>query len=116
MSASVTSIEKAIERKDAGISSSASRANESSPGWADRAYSYMVKFASLTESPWTVEQFRHWAMSNGLDKPVEERAYGAVTMRALRHGVMVRIGFAPAASSNCGAKPLYARPALKVAA
>lgn len=102
-------MEAACKRGVAGIHSSVEHADENAPGWSERAYHFMVAFAASELTPWTVERFREWAMAQGLDKPAEERAYGAVTQRALRNGVMVRVGFAPAASSNCGAKPLYAQ-------
>lgn len=106
----VVALQRAAEKASQGIQSSADHAESDSPGWQDRALAYMTSFAAYAPHPWTVETFRAWAAQRGLDKPADERAYGAVTMRALRMGVMVRVGFAPTASSHCGAKPLYARP------
>jgi len=109
---SVIDWDKAQRRRDRGMASAVRHTCEEAPGWPDRAYGYLQRYAGLDLEPWTIEQFRAWAIEQGLDRPAEERAYGGVTQRALRNGLIVRVGYAPAASSNGSAKALYARPAL----
>ena len=99
--------EAARARRDAGMASSLEHAESDVPGWGDHAYALLRQFACLQDQPWTCEQFRPWAYSRGLAKPDEERAFGPVTQRAIRDGVIARVGYAPAASSNGSPKPQY---------
>jgi|GEM_PF-4198692 len=98
---------RAAKRRDRGLASSNRHAEEHAPGWTDRALCMLERFTSDHASPWTCEQFRAWAEVEGLDSPPEKRAFGAVIQGGLRAGWFVRVGYAPAASSNFGAKPLY---------
>lgn len=107
----VIDFEAAARRRAAGMASSAGHADDDAPGWGERALAYLQRYSLVASSPWNVEQFRAWAYGAGLDRPDEERAFGAVTQKALRTGVIERAGYAPAASSNGSIKPLYQRPA-----
>lgn len=101
---------KAAARRDSGIAACAQHAEECAPGWTDRACLALERFAAQQSRPWTCEQFRAWAHARGLDCPPEKRAFGAVIQVGLRAGWFARVGYAPTASSNCGAKPLYQAP------
>lgn len=95
-------------RREAGMTSALEHAESDAPGWGDRAYALLVEFArEHAADPWTCEQFRPWAYARGLSRPDEERAFGPVTQRAIRAGAIVRVGYAPAASSNGSPKPQY---------
>lgn len=99
----------ARDRRMEGMRSSAQHAEDEAPGWCIRAFRLMQQFAEREPMPWMVEQFRVWAEKQGLDLPPDSRAFGGVTQRAIRRGVIVKVGYAPAASSNGSPKPLYAR-------
>lgn len=103
--------EAARARRDAGMASALDHAEDESPGWADRAFDLLVQYATEQAHPFTIEAFRWWAEAGGFEHPPESRAYGPITQKAIRRGVIARIGYAPAASSNGSPKPLYARPA-----
>ena len=94
-------------RRDAGMASSLDHAESDTPGWGDHAFALLRQFACLQHKPWTCEQFRAWAYDRSLPKPAEERAFGPVTQRAIRAGLIHRVGYAPAASSNGSPKPQY---------
>lgn len=103
-------------RRERGMRDSEAHADRESPGWPERAYGLLCRYAREQAHPWTCESFRWWAAANGLDDPPDSRAFGGVTQRALRKGVILKVGYAPAASSNGSVKPLYSRPVLGVAA
>jgi len=98
------------ERRERGMASSLAHAESDAPGWAAQCYALLCEYAA-SHHEFQIEQFRAWAYANGLPKPDEERAFGSVTQRAIRASVIVRTGYAPAASSNGSAKPVYARTA-----
>ena len=98
-------------RRDAGMASSLAHALSDCPTWAEQAFRLLVQYVSEHTHPFTIEHFRPWAYMHGLPRPVEERAFGGVTCKALKAGVIVKVGYAPAASSNNSPKALYARPA-----
>lgn len=97
----------ATARREAGMSSALNHADDDAPGWGDTAYALLRQFAALHAEPWTCEQFRPWAYARGLTRPPEERAFGPITQKGIRAGVISRVGYAPAASSNGSPKPQY---------
>jgi hypothetical protein len=112
----VIALHKAAEAAERGIQSSAEHAESDSPGWQGRALGFLGRYAASQIASWTIEDFRLWAASHGLEQPDEARAYGSLTRKALQRGYMVRVGYAPTVSSRGGPKPLYARPAREEAA
>jgi len=106
----------AAARRDRGMESSLQHANEELPGWSESAFHLLTQYAAQESMAWTAEQFRAWSHAQGLPPPPEARAFGPIVQRGLRAGLFVRVGYAPAASSNGSPKPTYARPALRVAA
>lgn len=93
---------------DRGIRSSAEHAESDVAGWSELALWYVRQFAASKGVAWTMESCRTWAYIHGLPKPEEERAFGSVTQKAIRQGIIRKTGqYAPAASSNGSPKPLY---------
>jgi len=98
-------------RRDKGIVDSILHAEHSSRGWADRAFTALVLYtADRGERPFTIEEFRAVAQEQmELPPPPDARAFGGVTVRALKLGVIRHAGFRAAASSNNSPKSLYVR-------
>jgi hypothetical protein len=94
-------------RRERGIVSSILHADDDAPGWADRAYAYLIRYAATQARAFTIEDFRLWALDHGLDEPPELRAFGGITQRAIRNGVIARVGFAPTAASNGSHRGVY---------
>jgi len=92
------------------MASSLAHAESDAPGWAAQCYSLLCEYAA-TQHEFQIEQFRAWAYAHGLPKPDEERAFGPITQKAIRHSVIVRTGYAPAESSNGSPKATYTRTA-----
>lgn len=99
----------ALAARDAGMQSSAEHAEDVQPGWQDQAVSFCAMLASPL-GDFTMERMAAAAYDLGLQRPDEGRAWGAVTVRLIREGIIEKTGqFAPAASSHGSPKPLYRR-------
>lgn len=98
-------------RAETGITSSAAHAEADAPGWSDHAMAllgrYVQRQAVFAYTPFTMENFRTWAYNHGLPTPKEERCFGAITRKALKLGLIVKVGYAAAASSNNSPKATY---------
>lgn len=103
----VGNMAEALKARDNGIESAKNHAETDAPGWSDRAYKTIRLMASVTTTEWTMEQARAACYACGLDKPDEERAFGAVTQRLIRDGIIEPVGYARAASSNGAIKRTY---------
>ena len=102
-------LELAVTRGKRGMQRAADHADDTAPGWTDRAYAALESYVDgrLVTETFTIEQAREVA---GLlvDEPPDGRAWGAVTQRAIRAGLIEWTGdFARAASSNGSPKPVY---------
>lgn len=104
---SVQDMARALERRDEGIASSAQHAEEVQPGWGERAYRAVQCSGYLASESFTMDFARQWLYACGLDIPPEERAWGAVTQKLVRDGIIEPVGYAPAASSNGSPKRTY---------
>ena len=87
----------------AGMVAAEDRARLSDPGWPERALAAMLE-AGRRLGRFTVEDARQLA---GVEAPTDQRAWGAVVNRASRRGLIRRVGFAPARSSNGSVKPVW---------
>lgn len=105
----VRSMADALARRDAGMASAADHAEQDSPGWGARAFASVRDqcIAFGRSEPFTMEDARHWAYAMGLEEPAEERAWGPVTRKLVRDGIIEPVGYAPAASSNGSPKRTY---------
>ncbi|MFZ6813560.1 hypothetical protein ACO0K3_03765 [Undibacterium sp. Rencai35W] len=78
------------------------------PGWGVRAYDALVDVVKQKTEPFTIEQIREAIAKSGVEPPPDQRAYGAIVMRAKREKVIAKTGdFAPARSSHGSPKPLW---------
>ena len=98
----------AASRRDTGIRHASEHAEQCSTGWNERALYLLKSFASRQTEPFLAEAFV--AHCEGLiEPPPDGRAWGSVFRSAAQKGVIVRAGFAPAATSNCSIKPTWRR-------
>ena len=82
---------------------------EGDPNWAENATHYLRWFDRHQPGHWTAEQFRSWAESKGLGKPADARSYGPIIAKAIRDGLIVKVGYAPTVSSNGSVRATYRR-------
>lgn len=105
---SVKSMSDAIQARDEGMASSANHAETDTPGWGELAYQIIQQISYLRVMPgWTMEQASQVAYARGLEVPAERRAWGSVTQRLIRDGIIEPVGYARAASSNSSWKRTY---------
>lgn len=90
---------KAAELADNGIKVAVANADAHAPGWSDRAFKFVKRFADINKGrEFMAENIRVWAYENGLDVPINdqgeprERAWGGVMARAIRAYVVKNIG------------------------
>lgn len=98
----------AIAKRDAGMASALQHAEDDAPGWGERAYQSLTGvFRLFGSQDITMEDARCYAYATGLDVPDEQRAFGPVTQKLIRDGIIEPVGYAPAASSHGSPKRTY---------
>lgn len=101
----------ALAARDAGMQSSAEHAEDVQPGWGDLAANVASFCLGYYGQPcFTMEELRLWCSWHALPEPPDMRAWGSVTVRLIREGIIEKTGqFAPATSSHGSPKPTYRR-------
>jgi len=101
----------ACARADMGMQRSEARNEAVNAGWCGMALHALRQFARGQIGMWTIEQARSALEGTAeLPRPTDGRAWGAVVVRAIEHGYIVKTKqTAPAASSNGAPKPLFTR-------
>lgn len=94
----------ATQARDLGIQRSAEHANAVESEWTGQALGMLTAFARQAGAPFLIEEVRAWAEKQGLPPPPDARSWGAVARRAAAKKRIAKVGFAPAASSNCSPK------------
>lgn len=74
--------------RDAGIKRAVDHAEQVSPGWQDRAITFIERYAARTIGQFFVEDIRIWAHANGLDEPPHARAWGGAIKAAQKLGLV----------------------------
>lgn len=101
-------IDRARERAEVGIDRVGRKADWLQDGWRASAYDWLRRWLLVKNGKlFLTEDFVQFAESQGLAKPHDGRAYGAVIQRAARYGLIRKMGYAPANSSNCSPKCLW---------
>lgn len=81
-------------RRDDGIERVSMKADLLDEGWTDRAYSALLLYCAKFHAPFIAEEVREWAEGEGLiSPPHDSRAWGAVIRRAVKAGVMRKVGY-----------------------
>lgn len=99
----------ARKRRDDGMELVEDNANQTAPGWSAAAYAAIAEFCRERPYPFLLEDVRQWSASRGIAAPHDRRAWGAVIRRAAKHGLVRKVGYAPAASSNMSPKVQWCR-------
>jgi hypothetical protein len=100
--------------RDAGIQQAVAHADNTSPGWSQRAYNAFVAYVMqlLPGQTFLTEDARLWAAAHrNLEPPPSERAWGAVAVKACREGVIRKAGYASVSNpkAHCTPATLWAR-------
>ena len=97
--------ETAEAKRNAGMERAVEHADRVVESWSDEAYRYLQDFCRISEGErFIIEDARLWAAGQGFESPTDERAWGAVIRRAAANGMIRKVGYAPARSSNLSPK------------
>ena len=97
----------AAARRDAGIAQAEDHANAVEPNWSEDALHLLEQFCRQATAPFIIEEVRAFAEDRGFASTTDERAWGGVIRRAAAKGLIRKIGYAPAKSSNLSPKCLW---------
>lgn len=100
------------ERRDLGMAQAVGKADRVSDGWSNAAFDYLRMYAESAERPFLIEQVRA-ASRDYVPEPPSPKAWGAVTMKAKRAGLISVTGYTTSTNS-CAPKPLWYRPLRQV--
>lgn len=78
-----------------GMEAAAAHAEREHEDWNRMAYAAFVRYALTQKDTFMTEEARWYAEACGVPEPPDNRAWGAVTMRAKRAGLIVSAGYAP---------------------
>lgn len=80
--------------RDAGMAQALAHAEAEQPSWGTVAYLALVMFAGRAGGKFTSHDFREWARDR-LPEPPTPKALGPVFVRAARHQIIRKAGYAP---------------------
>jgi hypothetical protein len=85
------------------------RAERAEPEWSDAVLHMLRWYGKIHDKPFTAEDFLQWALARGLPEPTDRRATGPLIAKAIRDGLIVKVGYAPTVSSRGSARATYRR-------
>ena len=94
-------IDFARARRDDGIQRSGDHAGDT---WRRGARGYLLEYLATHQGPFMAEDVRQYAETHGFAFPPDGRAWGVVFQSAARDRLIVKVGYAPAKSSNLSPK------------
>lgn len=102
--------QEAAARRDTGMARAIDKAERDNEGWSDAAIEAVKKFCKAHGAghQFLTEDVRLYAETlEIIEKPENERAWGAVMQQAARDEIIRKVGYAPACSSNLSPKVLW---------
>lgn len=104
----VMDFEAARRRRDEGARRAAEHAERVvDPQWQTKAAEFFERVIAGVRGPFLAELVVAEAKAANFPLPPDGRAWGAVIQRAARAGKIVKVGYAPASTSNCSPKVLW---------
>lgn len=105
----MTARAEAERRRDAGMARSTDHANREDPDWSLRAAHALHQYCQEHRGEqFLAEDVRAWSERKMLvSAPPTAKAWGSVFKESAKAGVIRRIGYAPAKSSNMSPKCLW---------
>lgn len=81
-------------------------ADHAGEDWREAAFNALRSFAEKTIN-FLIEDARAYATRNGVAAPHDSRAWGSITVRAIKEGVIVRDGYAPSKTGHMRPMPVW---------
>lgn len=100
------SLAEAVARRDDGIRRASEHAEDECEGWGLEALRFLTRYAGAADVPFLAEDVVLAAVGV-VPSPPDARAWGGVFKRAAARGIVRRVGYAPARSSNLSPKCLW---------
>lgn len=115
MSQDLFDFDAAEARRDDGIDRAVAHAEANHKLWLERGVGMLRYFVEgLHGKGFLAEDFVAWlqkqtptTLKTVFPKPPDPRAYGGIIQAAVKAGIIVKVGYAPAKSSNCSPKCLW---------
>jgi hypothetical protein len=98
--------ETARAERDAGIAQAIDHADRIEPAFKDRAYAWIVAYAK-DHRRFISEQCTDAAAATGLVSPADSRAWGHPFRKAVRDGVIRKVGFGISTRRHLSPTPLW---------
>jgi len=90
------------ELRDEGIQKAVEHADEVHESWSDKAYQFLLDYDPQSE--FMTEDLRQ-ASTRYLPEPPSLRAWGAVVVRAVKNGVIQRVGYRAVSNNKAHRTP-----------
>ncbi len=100
-------LEQARAERDAAIASVMAHADRDVPDWSENAYQFIRLYAMRATKPFIANDVLINAIAWDLKVPPDMRAWGGPIRRAIREGIIVKVGYAQAPHRHCAPVPLY---------
>lgn len=88
----VLDVVKGRANKAAGMKKAVEHADKEIPEWSSIAYSFFIKFLSVVDKPFMTEDVRLFAAEHGVPEPPHARAWGPITSRVAKEGLIIKTG------------------------
>lgn len=95
--------------RDDGINRAVDHADAVHEQWSDKALAMLIEYIDLIGGvgvEFTSEMVRFYAEEQGLSKPPDGRAWGAVMLKAMRSGKCKKIGWTTATDPKVHCNPV----------
>ena len=79
--------------KASGMQQAISSANQQTPNWDQLAESYFTQFLAQVSGAFATEDVREWAANRGCPEPPSLRAWGPITLRIAKQGLITKVGY-----------------------
>lgn len=104
-------IEQAIARADDGMERALAHAEQECDRWGELAWRFIQLYALKHKGErFTGRQIVLASKTYGLIQPPTDKAFGGPIQRAVRAGIIRKVGFAPDPNRHCSPVPLFEAP------
>jgi hypothetical protein len=106
MNESLFDLEAGRSLRDRGIKRAIDHADRIRSAWSVEAWGILKAFLLVRSHEFMTEDFRAWAYENTeIELPPDGRAWGGIIVRAVKSGMIKKVGYRPMKSKNCHANP-----------